>query len=228
MIIAIDGPSASGKSTVSKLVAQRLRFVYVDSGSLYRGVTWKAVHEGVDVLDSARVVEMTNDAVWEFLVEDRALVFRIDGDYPGDQIRSEPVRERVSYIAAIPEIRSFIVERLRESVRFGNVVMEGRDIGSVVFPDTPYKFYLDADPEERARRRHQELLKAEGRGEVDEVYESLKRRDQMDSSRKTAPLQIPLGAKVINSTAMSIDDVVDTIVRHIPEARTEPQPGSTG
>ncbi len=215
MVVAIDGPSASGKSTVSKRVALELQYTYVDSGSLYRGMTWKAIRAGVDVKVPEAVVELMNRASWEFYVDNRVVLFTIDGEDPGPQLRSEPVRESVSDVAAIPEVRAFMVQHLRQTTRFGNIVMEGRDIGTVVFPTSPFKFYLDADPEERARRRYEEIVRAEGRGTVDEVLDSLTRRDQKDSTRKTAPLQIALGARVINTTAMSIDEVVARIVAEV-------------
>jgi len=214
-IVAIDGPSASGKSTVSKLVAIALKFTYVDSGALYRGMTWKAIREGVDVKNGPAVVELMNRMQIEFFAENMIVGFLVDGEDPAPQLRSEPVRENVSDIAAIPEVRTFMVNHLRSLTRFGNIVMEGRDIGSVVFPMTPFKYYLDADPEERARRRQQELLRMEGEGDVGKVLDSLKRRDAKDTTRKVAPLQIPLGARVINSTAMSIEQVVALIVREI-------------
>ena len=217
--IAIDGPAASGKSTVSREVARNLKFMYVDSGALYRGMTWKAVREGVDVKDAEAVIDLMNRSEWDFFEEDLTLKFTIDGVDPTDHLRSEPVRERVADIAVIQEIRAFMVARLQETAVLGNLVMEGRDIGSVVFPDALFKYYLDADPEERARRRHKELLATEGRGEVSEVLSSLARRDKMDSTRKTAPLQIPLGARVINTTGMTIEEVVDRIVSEVNEHR---------
>lgn len=217
-IVAVDGPSASGKSTVSKRVAKALDYVYVDSGSLYRGITWKAVRLGLDVKRAQNVISLLDLIKLDFFLEDRSVEFTMDGEYPGQQLRSEPVRERVADVAAIPEVRSFIVARLREMVRFGDIVMEGRDIGSVVFPDTAFKYYLDADPEERARRRHREIVEMEGGGDVDDVLHSLKRRDDKDSSRKTAPLQIALGARVINTTSMTIDEVVAFIVEDVRSA----------
>jgi cytidylate kinase len=215
IVVAIDGPSASGKSTVSKEAALKLGFTYVDSGSLYRGMTWKCIREGVDVKRPELVLELMNRMKLEFFEDHGAVRFMIDGEDPGQQLRSEPVRECVSDIAAIPEVRTFMVNKLRMMVQFGNIVMEGRDIGSVVFPDSPFKFYLDADPEERARRRHAELVKMEGQGDVEKVLDSLKRRDEKDTTRKTAPLQIPLGAHVINSTSMSIEEVVSLIVKEV-------------
>ncbi len=215
MVVAIDGPSASGKSTVSREAAQRLAFVYVDSGALYRGMTWKAVRENVDVRDAQKVIVLMQNSAWKFFMEDLVVRFTIDDEDPTDQLRSEPVRERVANIAVIPEVRTFMVDRLRETRSFGNLVMEGRDIGSVVFPDATFKFYLDADPEERARRRYKEIAEKEGGVDVNKVLDSLSRRDTIDSTRKVAPLQIPLGATVINTTEMSIDDVVTRIVDEV-------------
>jgi CMP/dCMP kinase len=218
MLVAIDGPSASGKSTVSKRVAEELQFTYVDSGSLYRGVTWKSIRDGIDVREHQSVIDLTRRMQLDFFVQNRVVVFTIDGEEPGSQLRSEPVRENVSEVAAIPEVRTYIVQRLREMARFGHVVMEGRDIGTVVFPTTPFKFYLDADPEERARRRFEELVRMEGTSDVDQVRHSLRKRDEKDSTRKTAPLQIALGARVINTTAMGIEDVVALIVAEVRSA----------
>jgi cytidylate kinase len=214
-VVAIDGPSASGKSTVSKRVAQELKFTYVDSGSLYRGMTWKALRDGVEIGRPDQVIELMNRMKLEFYTENRVVLFTMDGEDPGQQIRSEPVRENVADIAAIPEVRVFMVDRLREMVRFGDIVMEGRDIGTVVFPESPFKYYLDADPEERARRRSLELKSTEGVDDVGKVLDSLARRDRKDSTRKTAPLQIALGARVINSTSMTIEEVVTLIVAEV-------------
>lgn len=213
--VAIDGPSASGKSTVARRVAQELKFAYVDSGALYRGLTWKALREGLDVTRPEAVVELTTRIRLDFFMQHTSVRFAIDGEEPGDQLRSEPVRERVSDVAAIPEVRAYLVRHLRQTTRFGSLVMEGRDIGTVVFPDSPHKFYLDADPAERARRRHKELEAKESDSDVDKVLNSLRRRDMKDSTRKAAPLQIALGAQVIDSTGLSIEQVVQAIVARV-------------
>ena len=211
-VVAIDGPSASGKSTVSRRVAAELGWCYVDSGALYRGLTWKALRESVDTGRPEDLIALVPQLALEFSEVQRVLHFTINGEDPGLQLRSEPVQEAVSDVAAVPEVRAFIVAELRRLTAFGSLVMEGRDIGSVVFPATPFKFYLDADPWERARRRAQELAQAEGYSDVSRVADSLARRDRKDAGRKTAPLQIPLGAQVINSTALSIGQVVALIV----------------
>ncbi len=210
-VVAVDGPSASGKSTVSRRVAQAVGYLYVDSGAMYRGVTWKCVKEGIDVKDAQEVTNLLIRMKMELVVKDGAVGYLIDGEDPGMEIRGEAVRERVADIAAQQVVRVYIVDKLRQMAKFGDLVMEGRDIGTVVFPDTPFKYYLDADPAERARRRHAELQKTEGT-DIEKIAESLKNRDKKDSSRATSPLQIALGARIINSTGMSIEQVVDVIL----------------
>lgn len=214
-IIAIDGPAASGKSTVAREVAKRLDCIYVDSGSLYRGVTWKMLQEGVNTKNPLLVLKALLKSKWTFEVRDRAVVFSIDGREPGEALRDKEVREAVSDVAAIPGVRVFVVSHLRKLQRLGPLAMEGRDIGSVVFPKTPYKFYLDADPEERARRRHAELLAKGETEKAQEVLESLQRRDQKDSSRKTAPLKIADGAYVIDTSAYDVEGVVRVLMDRI-------------
>ena len=210
--IAIDGPSASGKSSVSKGVAAELGFIYVDSGALYRGVTWQAIRKGVDTTDAAAMAESMHNAEWDFFVQEGAAIFSVDGDIPVQELREKDVREAVANVAAIPAVRKFVVESLQSLESFGSLVMEGRDIGTVVFPDSPYKFYLDADPEERAMRRYRELVAAGEDEKAHEVMESLKKRDQIDSTRKTDPLVVAPGANVIDSTSMTLDEVIQTII----------------
>ena len=210
--IAIDGPSASGKSTVSKGVARELGFIYADSGALYRGVTWQALRKGVDTKNAEAVVEAMHHAEWDFFVQDGAAIFSVDGDVPVQQLREKEVREAVADVAAIPAVRKFVVENLQSLASFGSLVMEGRDIGTVVFPDSPYKFYLDADAEERAMRRYRELVAAGEDEKAHEVMESLKRRDKIDSTRKIDPLVVAPGAHVIDSTSMTLEDVIRTVV----------------
>ena len=210
--IAIDGPSASGKSSVSKGVAAELEFTYVDSGALYRGVTWQAIRKGIDATDADAVLNMMHDAEWDFFVQDGASTFSIDGDVPVQELREKAVRESVAHVASIPEVRKFVVESLQSLANFGSLVMEGRDIGTVVFPDSPYKFYLDADPEERAKRRYRELVAAGESEKAEEVMESLKKRDKIDSTRKTDPLVVAPGAQVIDSTSMTLEEVIQMVV----------------
>lgn len=210
--IAIDGPSASGKSSVSKGVAKELGYIYVDSGALYRGVTWQALRKGVDAKNAQAVIDAMHLAKWDFFVQNGAALFSIDGDVPLQELREKDVRESVADVASIPEVRKFVVQSLQALANFGSLVMEGRDIGTVVFPDSPYKFYLDANPEERAMRRYRELVAAGEDEKAHEVMESLKRRDQIDSTRKTDPLVVAPGAHVIDSTSMTLDEVIQTVI----------------
>jgi cytidylate kinase len=210
-VVAIDGPAASGKSTVARRVAAALDALYVDSGAVYRGITWAALERGVDVHDGAAVTQMLAGLDVRFFARDGAVVFSIDDREPGDAMRTQEVNNAVSPVAVIPGVRIQVVLWLREMARLGALVMEGRDIGTAVFPDTPHKFYLDASPEERARRRHREMVAQTGIAKA-EVDASLRRRDKIDSSRKMDPLQVAPGATRIDSTAMGIEDVVSTIV----------------
>jgi cytidylate kinase len=221
-IIAIDGPSASGKSTVARGVAKALGILYVDSGSFYRGFTWHCLRRGINVHDTHAVRALLTLSKWAFRVENGAAKYSLDGDDPGEEIRGPDVRENVSYIARIPEVRHVITHHLRHLDHLGSLAMEGRDIGSAVFPDTPHKFYLDASAEERARRRSAELVQREGASDVAAVKDSLLKRDQLDSSRATAPLQIPLGAQVIDSTALAPGQVIDLIVAAVRGAAQRP------
>lgn len=214
-IIAIDGPAASGKSTVAREVAKRLNCIYVDSGSFYRGVTWHMIQEGINTKNPLAVIPALLKSKWTFEVRNQAVVFAINGIEPGEALREKDVREAVSDVAAMPAVRTFVVSNLRKLRNLGSLAMEGRDIGSVVFPKTPYKFYLDANPEERANRRHAELV---ARGETEkaqEVLESLQRRDQKDSSRKTAPLKIAAGAYVIDTSEYDAMGVVKVLMGRI-------------
>ena len=213
--IAIDGPSASGKSSVSKQVAQRLGYLYVDSGALYRGVTWHAIRMGADPKNAQAVLDVMHDADWDFFVQEGAIVFSVNGDIPVQELREKAVREAVADVAAIPDVRKFVVENLQALAAFGSLVMEGRDIGTVVFPDTSYKFYLDADPKERAMRRYRELLKAGENEKAEEVMESLKKRDEMDANRSVDPLVVASGARVIDSTSMSLEEVIQTVLNEV-------------
>jgi len=214
-VIAIDGPSASGKSTVARHVAGALARLYVDSGSLYRAVAWKALKDGVDTHNGAAVAELVEVTQPEFFIKAGAVRFRLDGVELDRELRDETINRNVSPVAAEPTVRAHVTQWLRDMAELGELVMEGRDIGTVVFPDAPYKFYLDASPEERARRRHAEMEEVEAEMSVGDVHASLKRRDEIDSRRMTAPLAVADDAVVVDSRAMGIEDVVQFIVDHV-------------
>jgi cytidylate kinase len=209
-VIAIDGPAASGKSTVARRVAAALGRLYVDSGALYRGVTWHVLRCGVDAGNAGDVVAAMRKARFEFDVRDGAVVFTIDGVAPGDALRTAEINSRVSPVAANPEVRRQVTAWLRDMERHGALVMEGRDIGTAVFPDAPHRFYLDASEEERARRRHAEA--PQQASSVADVSRSLRSRDRMDSTRQAAPLRVAEGSVVVDTTGLTIDEVVSRIL----------------
>lgn len=226
-IIAIDGPAASGKSTVSRKVAAILKGVHVDSGALYRGLTWKLLKEGVSVRDEQAVIRALMAMRIEFFLSGGSVRFTINGEDPGTNIRSERVGDQVSVVAAMPRVRDWIIERLQSMTRFGSLVVEGRDIGTVVFSDALFKFFLDADPEERAQRRLNELSDTADAPSFSRVKTSLLQRDARDSGRAMAPLARAADAHIIDTTRLSVDEVVMVIVdtvRHIGDMQAEPRP----
>jgi cytidylate kinase len=197
--IAIDGPAASGKSTVARRLAERLGLIMINTGAMYRAIAWTTIQKGVDAADSEAVIAMFDGIEVTCGVHNGGSTILIDGIDPGEALREDPVNARVSKIAAIPEVRELLVAKQREYLTLGSLVMEGRDIGSVVFPNTPYKLYIDASEEVRLARRS-----AEGLADV------VSQRDAEDSKRKASPLIVAEGATVIDSSEMDIDEVVDT------------------
>jgi cytidylate kinase len=204
IVIAIDGTSASGKSTNAKRVAQALGYVYVDTGAMYRTLAWHCLAKKVDVHDSKAVTLLLRKWKTQLECVDGRVRLLVDGYYPEMEIRTAEVSAAVPHVAAIPKVRQWMVKRQRECTRFGNLVMEGRDIGSNVFPETELKFYLDASLDERTKRRA-----AEG------LNENLAARDQRDSQRATAPLMIPLGAMVINNSRMTSEQTSGMIIGEV-------------
>jgi cytidylate kinase len=217
-VVAIDGPAASGKSTVARRVAAAAGFLYVDSGSLYRGITWKALGVGVAVDDEAAVTSLLERLDVKFETVDGRVRFSLDGEDPGDGIRSMAVNESVSKVAAMPAVRCRVNTWLRDMLRLGALVVEGRDIGSAVFPGARWKFYLDADPEERARRRHAETVGKTPGVDAQTIGRGLRRRDDHDSRRKMDPLKTAPDAQVVDTTHLSIDEVVAIIASVVKQA----------
>lgn len=200
LVIAIDGPAASGKSSVARALARKLRFVYVNTGAMYRAVTWLAIDRGVPFLDIGRIQQLLHFTEVVCGVRDNESTILLDGADPTPYLVSEQVNAGVSAVASIPEVRRLLVAKQRAFAFQQDVVMEGRDIGSAVFPETPYKFYIDASPEVRARRRA-----AQG------LQDSIATRDKVDSSRRTSPLTIAEDAHVIDSSHLTVEGVVGEI-----------------
>jgi len=214
IVIAIDGTSASGKSTNAKLVAKALGFIHVDTGAMYRALAWYCLKQKVDVTDAKAVAAACRRWKTELTNIDNHVQLQVDGYYPAQEIRTAEVSAAVPHVAAIPKVREWMKKTQRDCIQFGNLVMEGRDIGTNVFPETDFKYYLDAHLEERSRRRA-----AEG------VEENLAARDQRDSQRAVAPLMIALGAKVINNTQLTSAQTSGIIIEDIKKRfaeRSEP------
>lgn len=195
--IAIDGPAASGKSTIAKCLARELHLVMVNSGAMYRAVTWKVIQLGVNPLDSGAVLGALDAMDIQCGVRGNVSTVAIDGRELDEELRDTEVNRAVSVVAAIPRVREVLVQKQRDYLQHTSVVMEGRDIGSVVFPDTPYKIYVDASEEVRAARRS-----AEG------VTDSVAARDKADSNRTTAPLLVADGAVVLDNSDHTVATAV--------------------
>ena len=204
IVIAIDGTSASGKSTNAKRVARELGYVYVDTGAMYRTLAWHALQQKVDPQDAKAVAALCRK--WKAVLEcaEGKVILRVGGYYPEKEIRTAEVSAAVAHVAAVPPVRTWMKKKQRECLKFGPLVMEGRDIGTNVFPETNFKFYLDASLQERSERRA-----AEG------VSENLAARDRRDSERAVAPLMVALGATVINNSKMTADETSAFILAEI-------------
>jgi cytidylate kinase len=204
VVVAIDGTSASGKSTNAKLVARALGYVYIDTGAMYRTLAWHCLRKRVDVHDEKAVATLCRRWKTELVCIDNHVRLLVDGYFPEKEIRTAETSAAVPHVAAIPKVRAWMKKKQRECVKFGNLVMEGRDIGTNVFPETEFKFYLDACIQERTKRRV-----SEG------VHENLAARDQRDSQRAAAPLMVALGARVINTSEMTAEQTSSLIISEV-------------
>ncbi len=203
-VVAIDGPAASGKSSVARELAQRLGFAYVNSGAIYRAITWHILRKAIDPGDSDRVAQSAESANITCCLRDNESRIFIDNIDPTDYLREDRVNKSVSRVSSVPRVRQIVVQRLRDYARSHDLVVEGRDIGSVVFPGTPYKFYVDASPDVRLRRRV-------AQGQRDEIV----MRDHADSSRLVSPLVVAKDAHVIDTSHLTIEGVVSEIVARL-------------
>lgn len=216
-IIAIDGPSGSGKTSVSQRVAEKTGFAHVDSGALYRIVTWQCLLHQVDTASESAVAECAHRIEVGFAACPNAIRFLVDSQDPGDEIRVPEINRHASLVAAVKEVRDTVTQWLRSLTSFGDLVVEGRDITSVVFPASPARFYLTASAEARSRRRQlEEVQKGIATQSVEEVRASLLNRDQIDSTRKHAPLRKVEGVLEIDSTNLTLDEVVRTVLAALP------------
>ena len=212
LIIAVDGGAASGKSSSSRALSEQFNLLHVDTGSFYRALTWKLLEAGVAPEDEAAIHAALAKLPLNTRVNGRSAAMEVAGWTPGEEIRSARVNDHVSKFAAIPAVRKFLLDYQRRQVdvarqhEFSGLVMEGRDIGSVIFPDADLRFFLSADPEARARRRAAE-------GGTDRIHE----RDRLDQQRKASPLVCPPGAIAIDSTHLTLDQVVAEMAARVRE-----------
>lgn len=207
IIVAIDGPGASGKSTVARATARVLGFAYLDTGAMYRTLAWHCLRSGLDLKDPkvvAGACRRWKTRLFLHAGDPPEVALLVDGYRPMAEIRTSEVSRAASDVAVVPAVRRWMKERQRECREFGNLVVEGRDIGTNVFPETDHKFWLDAAPEERARRR-----RSQG------VEDNLAYRDQQDSQRASAPLMMGLGAVRIDTTGLGVDAIVAAIAAEV-------------
>ena len=215
-IIAIDGPAGAGKSTIARLVARKLGYLYIDTGAMYRTIAWKIAGKKIDFKDEKSVVSETRRSEITLEARDNGeLNVYLDGKEVTKEIRTEKIGRAANAVASIGGVRKILVQRQRQMGRKGGVVMEGRDIGTKVFPNAQFKFYLDASPRERAKRRYQEL-KSKGKNvTLKEISRAVEKRDSLDQKRKVSPLMKADDAFWIDSTHLNSKQVAEKIIRRV-------------
>jgi CMP/dCMP kinase len=209
LIIAIDGPSGAGKGTIARATATELGYRHIDSGALYRGVGWKALRAGIPLDDEVAIAALAASS----RIDVGTTTVTIDGVDVTGAIRTPEIDRAAAVVARLPQVRAVLVDRLRRLGAGGAIVMEGRDIGTVVFPDADVKVYLDASPEERARRRASDAARTGGPTAVAEVATMLTERDELDRTRQASPLYAPHDANVVDTTGKPVDEVVRAVMR---------------
>ncbi len=218
LIIAIDGPGGSGKSTLARGLSSRLGLLYVDTGAMYRALTWKAIRNKIDFTQEKKLSKIAKESHLELKPPETAggeIKVFIDGRDVTEEIRSPLITNHTSDVAKVSGVRGCMVAHQREIAEHGNAVLEGRDIGTVVFPDADIKFFLKADVEQRAKRRQKELSEKGTEVAVDKIKEDLLKRDDIDSSREDSPLKPAEDAIPIDSSTMSVEEMVETALSHI-------------
>jgi len=216
-VIAMDGPAGVGKSTVGSLVAKELGYRFINTGEMYRALTWKALENRVDLSDPRAVADLALSTQWEFRTQDDGVVIRtfIDGQSVAPHIRDERVSRNSSLVAGVPGVRKHLRMLQRRLGRDGGIVMEGRDITTNVFPNADFKIYLDASVEERAARRTRQLRAQGKEADYEAIREAILQRDRKDRERHINPLRQAEGAIVIDSTALTLHEVAQRILRHV-------------
>jgi len=216
-VIAIDGPSGAGKSSVSRIVGERLGYLHVDSGALYRIMTWQCLANGVDTDSPEAIGAFAEKVEIECRPETGHIAYYVGGEAPGDRIRTPEINAHASKVAREKPVRDRITALLQGMTQYGNLVVEGRDITTAVFPESPARFYLTASAEARARRRQkEEVEKGIANQSAEDVKASLLARDAIDSTRKYAPLRKADGALEIDSSDLTLEEVVETVMNALP------------
>lgn len=215
MIIAIDGPAGSGKSTVAKIIAKKLRFRHIETGAMYRAVAWKGLRLGIRLSDESAVAQVADRLSFDFIPGKAGQTILVDGEDITKALQNEAIGKAAAQVAAQEEVRDILVRKQREIGRSGGVVMDGRDIGTVVFPEADVKFFLDADPVERGKRRFLELKSKNEDPDLDTIVDQVKKRDHEDRNRKISPLQSAPDATVLDTTNLPIEEVVEHMMRLI-------------
>jgi len=219
-VIAIDGPSGAGKSSVSRIVGEKLGYLHVDSGALYRIMTWQCLANGIDTSDPDAVAAFAARVEIECRPEKGAIAYYVGGEAPGNRIRTPEINAHASQVATVKAVRDRITSLLRGLTAYGSLVVEGRDITTAVFPDSPARFYLTASAEARARRRQkEEVEKGIANQSAEAVKASLLARDAIDSTRQYAPLKKADGAFEIDSSDLTLEQVVETVLAALPSDR---------
>lgn len=210
-VIAIDGPAGAGKSTIARCLADMIGYTYIDSGAMYRALTLKVLREKIPMTDLDRIIRLAGETDIDF----KENSIYLDGRASDKEIREEDVNRNVSYIAAIPDVRRLMVDLQRKISRNKNVVMDGRDVGTVIFPAATVKFYITASVDERAERRYNELKQKGYAAEITDIKAQIEKRDHIDSTREDSPLAAASDAIIIDTTGKSVKQVLDEVIYHI-------------